>query len=69
MDLRHRGQLETSIYMYLLLWFFRAFRLDFEIGHDIEAGCNQNKEVIVGFDSFQLISAWIIVSCLNAKVD
>lgn len=69
MDLCHRGRLETSIFMYLLLQFFCAFRLDFETGHDIAAGCNQNKELMVRFESFQLTSAWIIVSCLNAKVD
>lgn len=69
MDLCHRGRLETSIYTYLLLQFFCAFKLDFETGHDIETGCNQNKEVIVGFDSFQLTPTWIIVSCLHVKVD
>lgn len=68
MDLCHRGRLETSIYTHLLLQFFCAFKLDFETGHDIEAGCNQNKEAIVGFEIFQLESAWIIVSCLNPKV-
>lgn len=69
MDLCHRGWLETSIYTYPLLQFFCAFKLDFETGHDIEAGCNQNKEVIVGFESFQLEAAWIIVSCFNPKVN